>query len=56
MYDYLIKYHTKFSMHEREKNLIIIAKQGNKDAMAKILEENKRINLEHSKKIYWKRI
>ncbi len=38
-------------MHERKKNLILLSKQGNKEALSQIITENKRINLEHSKKI-----
>lgn len=43
-------------MHERNKTLILHAQQGDKEALAQILEENKRSYLEYSKKIFGKRI
>lgn len=43
-------------MQERDKTLIAQAQQGDKEALAEILEKNKRSYLEYCKKIYWKRI
>jgi len=43
-------------MYVREKRLIILAQQGNQDALAQILECNKRTYMEYSKKVYGKRI
>ena len=43
-------------MHERKKSLIILAQNGDKKALEKIIEENKRSYLEYSKKIFRKRI
>ena len=43
-------------MQERERTLIAESQQGNKEKMAQILEENKRSNMEYSKKIFRKRI
>lgn len=39
-------------MHERNKFLIKLAKQGNKDALSQIILENQRINMEYCKKIH----
>lgn len=35
-------------MHERNKKLVLLAKQGNKDALSQIIIENKRVNMEYS--------
>ncbi len=43
-------------MHERERTLIALAQQGDKEILAQILEENKRSYMEYSKKIFRKRI
>lgn len=43
-------------MHERDKKLILLAQQGDKERLAQILEENKRSYMEYSKKIFRKRI
>ena len=43
-------------MHERNKALIALAQQGDKEILAQILEENKRSYMEYSKKIFRKRI
>lgn len=43
-------------MQEREKTLIAKAQQDDKNAMAELLEENKRTNMEYCKKIFRKRI
>lgn len=43
-------------MHERDKKLILLAQQGDKEKLAQILEENKRSYMEYSKKIFRKRI
>ena len=39
-------------MHERNKFLIKLTKQGKKDALSQIILENKRINMEYCKKIH----
>lgn len=43
-------------MHERERTLIALAQQGDKEILAQILEENKRTCMEYSKKIFRERI
>ena len=43
-------------MHEKDKKLILLAQQGDKEKLAQILEENKRSYMEYSKKIFRKRI
>ena len=43
-------------MHERKKMLIVLAKNGNKDALTKLIVENKRTYMEYSKKIFSKSI
>lgn len=43
-------------MHERERTLIALAQQGDKEILAQILEENKRTYMEYSKKIFRERI
>lgn len=43
-------------MHKRYRTLIAQAQQGDKDVLEEIINENKRINLEYSKKIFRKRI
>lgn len=43
-------------MQERDKALIAQAQQGDKEILEKIINENKRVNLEYSKKIFRKRI
>ncbi len=43
-------------MHERKKNLIVLAQKGDKEALAQIIEENRRINMEYCKKICRKRL
>lgn len=43
-------------MQERYKTLIAQAQQGDKEILEMIISENKRINLEYSKKIFRKRI
>lgn len=43
-------------MHKRYKTLIEQAQQGDKKVLEEIINENKRINLEYSEKIFGKRI
>lgn len=43
-------------MHEKDKTLILLAQQGDKEKLAQILEENKRTYMEYSKKIFRERI
>ena len=43
-------------VHENITNSILEAQNGDQDEMAKLIEENNRTNMEHSKKIYRKRI
>ena len=43
-------------MQERYRTLIAQAQQGDKEILEMIINENKRINLEYSKKIFRKRI
>lgn len=43
-------------MQERDRTLIAQAQQGDKEILEKIINENKRINLEYSKKIFRERI
>ncbi len=39
-------------MQERDRTLIAQAQQGDKEVLEKIINENKRINLEYSKKVF----
>lgn len=43
-------------MQERDRTLIAQAQQGDKETLEIIINENKRINLEYSEKIFRKRI
>lgn len=43
-------------MQVRNKTLIEQAQQGDKETLEKLINENKRINLEYSKKIFRKRL
>ncbi len=43
-------------MQERYKTLIAKAQQGDKEILEKIINENKRFDLEYSKKIFRKRV
>ena len=43
-------------MPERYKTLIAQAQQGNKEILEKIINENKRFNLEYSKEVFRKRL
>lgn len=43
-------------MYENNVKRIVDAQNGNKDEMAKLIEENNRTHLEHSKKIWFKGI
>lgn len=42
-------------MFENDVKSIMKAQTGDKEEMTKLIEENNRINMEYSKKIYWKR-
>lgn len=43
-------------MQERDRTLIAQAQQGDKESLEIIIKENKRIDLEYSKKVFRKRI
>ena len=43
-------------MYENTTERILKAQKGDKDEMTKLIEENNRINLEYSKKIYGERL
>lgn len=42
-------------MYENTTERILKAQNGDEEEMTKLIEENNRINLEYSKKIYWQR-
>ena len=43
-------------MYENTAERILKAQNGDEEEMTKLIEENNRFNLEHSKKVYRKRI
>lgn len=43
-------------MYENTAERILKAQNGDEEEMTKLIEENNRINLEHSKKVHWKRL